>query len=142
MQPWLKLWPERLFTPEFFMLSERARSTLAFAIMAEHRCCEAGVPMLLNDLCIFTGITRQKQDLAVKELAARGLIAVDGDAVSVPVYHEMMRPRSSAERMRLLRERDAGSARSRTPYAKRWLTLDGRPKTSSQVSHRFRGPGN
>lgn len=106
MPPWMKLWPDKLLTPEFFMLPERARGTLVIALTLCGRFKDRGVAMTVADLQVFTGIPLAKQVEALQQLAARGFVALHGDRIEIPLYDEMQRPRSTTERQREWRERN------------------------------------
>jgi hypothetical protein len=106
VQPWFKLWPERLLSPAFYALSPAARSTYLWSFVLAAQAREKGLAMVVADLAVLTGLPASRQALVLKEVANRGLVELEGDVIRVPLFDEMQRPRSSAERMRALRERD------------------------------------
>lgn len=106
MQPWLKLWPKRIFTLGFLGLSPAARATYLTAFLIAHECNEERVAMTADMLAIHTGLPIQRQRLVLRELAERRFVALDGEVVRLPLYHEMQRPKSNAERQQNWRKRN------------------------------------
>lgn len=106
MSGWFKLWPERVLTPDFFLLSPPARSSYLCAFVHAARSREKGYAMLVSELALITGLPVQRQRLALMELTGRGMIELDGEVIRLPLYDEMQRPKSNAERQQKWRKRN------------------------------------
>ncbi len=97
-------------TPEFFVLSPAARSSLTLALVLAARAREKGLTMHVADLAALTGLPPARQAMVLREIVDRGLIELDEDIIRSPLFDDMQRPRSSAERMQALRERDVNAS--------------------------------